>query len=235
MKEQRTIVSNLRLRADGDEGHVLIGHAPVWNRYSQNLGGFVEQVAEGACTQTVAEGDIRGLLNHDPSLLLGRHQAGREKNTMDLEEDKEGLRFEIDMPDTQVGRDLVVSAGRGDIDGASFSFRTVEVDWGFTPEDFPLRTLKVIRLYDTGPVVYPAYLDSESGLRASLPDDQRAVALSGLTTERRSIDEVLRAAADGDLASIIRADDPEEPRATHSSDEMARALHELQGRRWAPA
>lgn len=227
MRERRTISTDLQIRADSDNGAVIGGHSPVWNRFSQNLGGFVEQVAPGATAKTIAEADIRGLLNHDPSLLLGRNRSG----TMRLTEDTIGLDFEIDVPDTTVGRDLVVSARRGDITGSSFSFRVVGdgQTWGFTPDDFPLRTLTEIKLYDTGPVTFPAYLDADAGLRSA---DARALAFAGLVTERRSIDEVLEAAAADQLGEIIRTNDPDEPRDTHSL-EVHRARLELARRRAA--
>lgn len=227
MRERRTIATDLEIRVDGDTGVVIGGHAPVWNRYSQNLGGFVEQVAPGATTKTIAEADIRGLLNHDPSLLLGRNKA----NTMRLVEDNIGLDFSIDVPDTTPGRDLVVSARRGDINGSSFSFNVVGggVEWGFTDDDFPLRTLTEIKLYDVGPVTFPAYLDSESGLRSA---DARAEAFAGLVTERRSIDEILEAVDADQLSEIIRANDPDEPRDPHSIVDY-RARLELARRRAA--
>lgn len=227
MRERRTISTDLAVRSKTDAGAVIGGHSPVWNRYSQNLGGFVEQVAPGATSKTIQEADIRGLLNHDPNLLLGRNKAG----TMRLAEDRVGLDFEIDVPDTTPGRDLVVSAERGDINGSSFSFRVVGdgQTWGFTDDDFPLRTLTEIKLYDVGPVTFPAYLDAESGLRSEMA---RAAAFAGLVTERRSIDEVLEAAGADQLAEIIRANDPDEPRDTHSLV-VFRARLELAHRRAA--
>lgn len=227
--ERRLISGDFEVRA-GDTGAVIVGHAPVWNRYSQNLGGFVEQVAPGACSRAIVEDDIRGLLNHDASLILGRNKAG----TMRLVEDNVGLRFEIDVPDTQYGRDLVVSAKRGDITGASFSFRVIDQEWGVTESDFPLRTIKSMQMFDTGPVTFPAYLDSESGLRSYV---DRSEALAGLASESRSMEQVLAApdlrALIGDPEEIDTPDDRQ--RATHRSLDVARARLQLAGRRCTPA
>ena len=225
--ERRHIKGDFEVRA-GDTGDVIVGHAPVWNRYSQNLGGFVEQVAPGAGSRAIVEDDIRGLKNHDPSLLLGRNKSG----TMRLFEDNVGLRFEIDVPDTTVGRDLVVSAKRGDITGASFSFRVIDQEWGVTDSDFPLRTIKSMQMFDTGPVTFPAYLDSESGLRSN--PAARREALAGLVNESRSIDQILEA---DDLRAFIIGDPQEDltdtdgQRATHPSIEVARARLLLADRR----
>lgn len=220
--ERRLVSSDFEVRA-GETGSVIVGHAPVWNRYSQNLGGFVEQVAPGAASRAIVEDDIRGLLNHDPSLILGRNKAG----TMRLEEDDQGLRFEIDVPDTQYGRDLVTSAKRGDITGASFSFRVIDQEWGVTDSEFPLRTIKSMQMFDTGPVTFPAYLDSEAGLRSYV---DRREALAGLASESRSIDQVLDTP---DLLALIRDETPTARTASNASVAVARARLALAGRRTA--
>src|SRR5688572_16918348 len=62
--------------------------------------------------------DARALFNHDPNMLLGRAGAG----TLRLSTDARGLRYEIDIPDTTVGRDVATSIARGDLAGSSFAF-----------------------------------------------------------------------------------------------------------------
>jgi hypothetical protein len=59
---------------------------------------------------------------------------------------------------------LAISLERGDITQSSFGFRTILDDWGFTEDEFPLRTLREVALGDVSPVTYPAYLDATSGL-----------------------------------------------------------------------
>jgi uncharacterized protein len=187
--ERRTFNGTVEFRADGGK-LTATGHAAVFNRLSQNLGGFVEQVAPGTFAKTIVEQDIRALFNHDENAVLGRLGPG----TLRLAEDDTGLAYEIDLPDTTVGRDVAKLIERGDVSGSSFGFRTIDDEWGETPEGFPLRTLTQVSLRDVGPVTFPAYTDSTSALRS--------------LAEARSLDiAVLVAAAEaGELRSLITSD-----------------------------
>lgn len=221
LRERRYIpakVAGLQLRTADDGSHVIGGHGAVFNRLSQNLGGFVEQVAPGAFTKTIGEADIRGLFNHDPNWILGRNTAG----TLRLDEDNVGLAYEIDVPDTSLGRDLVVSMRRKDITQSSFSFRTIDDEWGLTPEGFPLRTLLQVQLYDVSPVTFPAYLEADSTLVRE--------AVAHLAESRHvAVDEVVALAGRGELRSLIEAAPPEQT-STAQLQHRSRLL-ELEGRR----
>ena len=160
--ERRSLEEPVEFRAKGDRKLSASGYASVFGKRSQNLGGFVEQVHESAFAKTVQEADVRALLNHDPSLLLGRTSSG----TLRIGTDERGLWYEVDLPDTTVGRDTAALIERGDITGSSFGFRMIEDEWGETDDGFPLRTLKQVALRDVSPVTYPAYTDSEVALRA---------------------------------------------------------------------
>jgi len=159
--ERRTFMGDIEFRAE--DGVIRAGgYAARFNVHSQNLGGFVEQVAPGTFAKTIQEADIRGLFNHDANMVLGRNKSG----TLRMEEDGTGLAYEIDLPDTTVGRDVANLLERGDVSGSSFGFRTIDDEWGETDSGFPLRTLKSVALRDVGPVVYPAYTEADSALRS---------------------------------------------------------------------
>ena len=65
------------LRANTDAAPHLAGYALKFERYSQNLGGFVEQVARGAVDKSIADGvDVLCRWNHDDAGLLGRTGSG---------------------------------------------------------------------------------------------------------------------------------------------------------------
>jgi HK97 family phage prohead protease len=152
-------------RAAGDsKTSVLVGHAAVFNQLSENLGGFREQVAPGAFSETIKAHDIRALFNHNPDFILGRNVSG----TLRMEEDSTGLRIEIDVPDTQVGRDLMVSVQRGDVSQMSFGFSVMPDGsvWSEDQDGTTIRTLRSVRLFDVSPVVYPAYPQTDIAVRS---------------------------------------------------------------------
>lgn len=168
--EIRTAANAVELRAADSGLGTLTGYAAVFNRHSQNLGGFVEQVDPGAFTKSLADGvHVMARGNHDDAMLLGTTWAG----TLRLEVDGTGLRYEVDLPDTSAGRDFRALAERGDVKWSSFAFRTVEDSWGETEQGFPLRTLRAVQLIDVAPVNSPAYLDTTVAVR-SLEAAQKA-------------------------------------------------------------
>lgn len=142
---------------------VLAGYAAVYERLSQNLGGFVEKVAHGAFAQSLADNNpVLARYNHDDNQLLGTTEA----ETLRVSSNETGLPYEVDLPDTSVGRDVAVLAKRGDVRYSSFAFRTLEDAWSVTDQGFPLRTLVKVQLVDVAPVNNPAYRDTSVGMRS---------------------------------------------------------------------
>jgi HK97 family phage prohead protease len=150
-KEIRTF--GLELRAmDQEEKRTVRGYAATFESRSGDLGGFIESIDREAFSETDME-DVRALFNHDSNFVLGRTKAG----TLRLMVDENGLAYEIDMPDTQLGRDMYESIKRGDISQSSFAF-TIEDDEYRKEGDTVYRTIKKIKkLYDVAPVTFPAY------------------------------------------------------------------------------
>ena len=115
--ETRTIdvdVADLEQR-----GRTVHGYAAVYGTLSHDLGGYREKIAPGAFAEVLAGApDVRALLNHDPSQVLGRTKSG----TLRLFDEERGLRFELDLPSSPLGETVRESVARGDIDGASFRF-----------------------------------------------------------------------------------------------------------------
>lgn len=146
--------------SDAKGSTFISGHAAVFNKDSENLGGFVERIAHGAFDEVLND-DVRCLFNHDPNHILGRTKSG----TLKITSDAEGLHYENDMPDTQTARDLATSMERGDVNQSSFAFEVLEDNWEKLDDGTWLRTiLKVKRLHDVSPVTYPAYPDATTGI-----------------------------------------------------------------------
>jgi HK97 family phage prohead protease len=155
-------VDGLKVETRADELRTIVGHAAVFNKLSGDLWGFREKISPGAFSDAIKEDDVRGLFNHDPNYVLGRNKAG----TLRLKEDEIGLAIEIDPPDTQFARDLMVSIGRGDITQMSFGFSLVADEWDYSDQKNVVRTLKKVKLYDVSPVTYPAYEDTDVELNS---------------------------------------------------------------------
>lgn len=151
-------------RADGS-GRRLVGHAAVFDSLSGDLGGFREQIRAGAFSNSLqGNPDIRALWNHNDGQVLGRTRAG----TLQLTEDAEGLRAEIDLPDTQAGRDAVTSVERGDVSQMSFAFRVRPGGQSFDENEQGeiIRTLTDVELFEVSPVTFPAYEATKVDARA---------------------------------------------------------------------
>lgn len=145
-----------------DNHQKIGGYAAVFNRLSQNLGGFVEQVNPSFFNKSRGDGwpGVVARYNHDDNMLLGT-TSGR---TLRLSVDEMGLVYEVDLPQSRADIGELVS--RGDVDKSSFAFLTFEDDWGVSDQGFPMRTLLSGQLIDVAPVNTPAYLDTTAGLRS---------------------------------------------------------------------
>jgi len=141
------------------EGRKISGHAAVFNKLSEDLGGFREKIAPGAFASTITGADVRALFNHDPNYVLGRTKSG----TLSLIEDAKGLAITIDPPETQWANDLIESVKRGDISQMSFGFRAVADEWD---DGKKVRTLKEVELFDVSVVTYPAYPQTDVKIRS---------------------------------------------------------------------
>ncbi|MCT4573774.1 HK97 family phage prohead protease, partial [Bacillus thuringiensis] len=104
-KETRTFdITKLSTRdATEEQPSKITGYAAVFNSKTTIGGWFDEVIEPGAFARSLSENsDIRALFNHNWDNVLGRTKSG----TLRLEEDEKGLKFEIELPNTSVGRDL---------------------------------------------------------------------------------------------------------------------------------
>jgi HK97 family phage prohead protease len=159
---------------------------------------MVERIRPGAFDRAIREDDVRGLFNHDPNHVLGRSGPG----TLRLSVDSKGLRYEIDPPDTQTGRDVVAMLARGDVSGSSFSFAPTRTTWEEERDAKGnvtyVRYLEEIAMFDVGPVTFPAYTSASSGVRDSAGEDSE-----GVRAELEAWKANGQAAADQDYAEAV--------------------------------
>jgi uncharacterized protein len=167
-----------------DKVSKIAGHAAKFDVLSEDLGGFRERIAPGAFAKSIQSSDIRALFNHDANIVLGRNKSG----TLRLSEDSAGLAYEVDAPDTQLVRDMVLSPiSRGDVTQCSFGFYTIDDKWAKVDGEW-IRTLLECDLLDVSPVTYPAYPQTEVAVRAL----QQAVQASAPPDEGWRLDVMRR-------------------------------------------
>ena len=100
------------------EGKKLVGYAAVFGQETR-IADFSETIRAGAFAASLAnQPDILALVDHDSGKVLARTKSG----TLRLSEDTRGLKFEVEVPDTSLGRDILALAARSDIGGAAFGF-----------------------------------------------------------------------------------------------------------------
>lgn len=143
-------------------GRKLAGYAAVFNTRA-DIGPYWEQFRPTAFDAALSrqDVDVRAFSDHDPGKLLGRQSAG----TLRLSTDSTGLHFELDLPDTTVGRDVRTLVERGDLTGVSIGFVAGQEEWS-DYGDRDLRThIAVAKLIEISPVSIPAYAETSIALR----------------------------------------------------------------------
>lgn len=148
---------------DADGAVRVSGYASVFNKPSENLGGFVERIKPGAFSETLKENrsDPRLLWDHNSQYVLGRRSAG----TLSLKEDEKGLFFEATLPDTTYARDLKVLMERGDVREMSFGFNVMRDEWYDLDKPVVKRDVLEVRLIEISIVSFPAYPQTSVKLR----------------------------------------------------------------------
>lgn len=155
--EQRAV---LELRA---KDRKLEGYAAKFG-VEARIADFIEVIAAGAFAASLKSGaDILALVDHDRTTVLARTRSG----TLKLSEDSAGLAFELAIPDTGAGRDVLALAERRDLGGMSFGFL---VPKGGEAWSGNRRTLTAIDLREISVVsAWPAYPDTSVNARAHTP------------------------------------------------------------------
>lgn len=143
--EKRAYAAEIRAN-----GRRLEGYAAIFDNETRIGDAFFETIAKGAFTASLGNNkDILALVDHDTSRVLARTKSG----TLRLSEDSRGLAFDLDVPDTQAGRDVLALAARGDLGGMSFGFNAVDA-----PINGEHRELRAVDLMEISVVLaWPAY------------------------------------------------------------------------------
>jgi HK97 family phage prohead protease len=161
--------------APADVLGVLEGHFSMFNEWypirSWWEGDFLERVSPGSFVKTMSErrNNIVVAFDHGFDPQIGDKVLGPIN---DLREDRKGARYGVDLLDTSYNRDLLPGLKRG-LYGSSFRFQVVKDEWNnepdksdYNPDGLPERTIQEVRLFEFGPVTYPANPSATAGMRS---------------------------------------------------------------------
>lgn len=199
-----------RAETTGD-GLTLEGYAAVFGtptRIDSWEGTFDEVIERGAFAKTIAENTPVLQFDHGQHPLLGSIPLG---SITVLREDDNGLFVRARISDNWLTQPIRDAIADGAITGMSFRFSVVRDEWD-TSGDVDVRTLREVRLYELGPVVFPAYPDTVVGVRSKdietlLSDTEIRDALAKVLTFGHETSP-----ADSDAARSGTSDDaPAEP------------------------
>lgn len=167
VRQMRSIASKFETREENDE-MIIEGYFAVFNSNYEILPGMSESIAPGAFKNALA-GDIRALINHDTTLVLGRTAA----KTLEVSEDERGLwgRIRINPKDSDAVN-LYERVKRGDVSQCSIGFDIVSEETEFRDNGDIHWTIKEINpLYEVSCCTFPAYESTNIDARTRQRDD----------------------------------------------------------------
>jgi HK97 family phage major capsid protein/HK97 family phage prohead protease len=135
-------------------------------------GHFMESLKHGAFRKTIAESrdSMKVLYDHGMDPQIGNKVLGTIE---DLHEDRKGAAYAVPLFDTSYNRDLVPGLRAGAY-GSSFRFTVEKDQWDNSPEQsdynptaLPERTITEARVYEFGPVTFPANPNATAGVRST--------------------------------------------------------------------
>lgn len=171
LRQLRSVATKFETREDGDE-HVphISGYFASFSDIYEIAPGMTESIAKGAFSRTLG-GDIRALVNHDTTLVLGRTKA----HTLDLKEDEHGLWGDVTINPKDVdAMNLYERVKRGDVDQCSFGFEIVSEETDFREDGSIHWTITEVNLFEVSACTFPAYKDTNISARSAERDEIKA-------------------------------------------------------------
>ena len=146
-----------------DSGEMVIeGYFAVFNSNYEMWEGASESIAEGAFDSSLSN-DVRGLTNHDTTLVLGRTKA----HTLELKTDSHGLwgRITINPKDSDAVN-TYERVKRGDVDQCSIGFIVRSEETDFRADGSIHWTITDVELFEVSVCTFPAYEETSVSARA---------------------------------------------------------------------
>lgn len=167
-RQLRGIPGQFTTRAEDDGRMIIEGYFAVFDSVYQIWSDMSESINRGAFTNTIAKDDIRALINHDTTLVLGRNTAG----TLELREDERGLwgRIEIN-PNDSDAVNAYARVSRGDVSQCSIGFDIIRETSEVRTDGSVHWTIEEARLWEVSICTFPAYEETNVTARAKERDD----------------------------------------------------------------
>lgn len=153
-KVTRSVQTELQTRAEQDNSEMYIeGYFAVFNQQTELWPGAFEELAPEAFNETLGN-DVRALINHDTTLVLGRNKSG----SLELKADSHGLwgRIKIN-PNDSDAVNMYERVKRGDVDQCSFGFNILQEDTQFRDDGTVKWTIRKVDLHEVSVCTFPAY------------------------------------------------------------------------------
>ena len=155
--ERTALVRDGKFTTRAEDGNLYIeGYFAVFGSEYRMWENAIETIDEDAFNETV-DGDVRALVNHDSTLVLGRTTAG----TLTLRVDRTGLWGSILINQSdQDAMNLYERVKRGDASQCSFGFDILDQSTEVMENGTTVWRLKKVELYEVSVVTFPAYEDT---------------------------------------------------------------------------
>lgn len=178
----RSFPAELKIRESTTEENPKIeGYFAVFGDIYDMGCGLTESIDRGAFDDTL-DGDIRALINHDTTLVLGRTSA----NTLELRTDDHGLWGSIDVnPNDTDAMNMYARVQRGDVNQCSFGFEILDEATEYRENGYIHWTLNKVKLYEVSVCTFPAYEATSVSARAKDAEEIRKKALEAWKEKTR--------------------------------------------------
>lgn len=155
--ERTALVRDGKFQTRAEDGNLYIeGYFAVFGSEYRMWENAIETIDDDAFNDTLDD-DIRALVNHDSTLVLGRTTAG----TLVLRVDRIGLWGSITINQAdQDAMNLYERVKRGDVSQCSFGFDIIDQSTEVMENGTTVWKLRKVKLYEVSVVTFPAYEDT---------------------------------------------------------------------------
>lgn len=153
VKRDAFFQTSFQTREEGTQ-KFIDGYFIVYEAKTELWEGVFEEIAKGACTNSLINNDIRALYNHEWGTVLGRKSA----NTLIMREDDKGVFCSILInEDDSEAKNTYERVKRGDITGCSFGFYPTIEDRIMQDDGTVKYVVKEADVIEVSVCVFPAY------------------------------------------------------------------------------